>query len=282
MIYKKLSQGNSIICINILHRPMWLLVIVILAVFGIALVYPNIGLGGGFLHVPVLMYLAGLGKNSAVPISLTLVLAGALAALPGHYKSGNVDPKLAAYLSAGAAFGAVGGARLNLAISQNLFEWLFAITIIIICAKMLYDLVGDDAAEAADDTGMRTSRICAAIGLAFLAGLLASTFGIGGGLVFVPTMMYILRRRTKLAAGTSTLVIVPTSIVGLLTYFISGANSFDPDMPYYILALVPVALLGAYVGSRFCASRLTGNHIKILFISLSLMVAVTMIAMAAL
>ena len=103
---------------------MWQMILVILAVFGIALVYPNIGMGGGFLHVPTLMFLAALDKNTAVPISLALVLAGALAALPQHHGSGNVDTRLALYMASGAVFGSVAGVLFNLSIGQQLFQWL--------------------------------------------------------------------------------------------------------------------------------------------------------------
>jgi len=237
-------------------------------------------MGGGFLHVPTLMFLASLDKNSAVPISLTLVLAGALAAFPEHYRSGNVDTRLAGFMALGAIFGSVAGVLFNLSIGQNLFQWLFAITIIIVSSKMLLDLInGQERDDSAGDIMCRP-RIVAAIGLAVLAGTLACAFGIGGGLIFVPTMIYVLRRKTKLAAGTSTLIIIPTAIVGLVTYYLSGLGNFAPSLPTYVLLLVPVALVGAYVGSKFFAERLTGRHIKMLFISLSLLVAVSMIIMA--
>ena len=258
---------------------MWLLLVIILVVLGVAAVYPNIGMGGGFLHVPALIYLAGLEKSSAVPISLTLVLAGALAALPGHYKLGYVDPRLAAYLSVGAVLGAVCGTLINLSMSQWLFEWLFAITILIVSIKMLYDLLNSKGPEVADDRRMCTPWISASVGLAVLAGILSSTFGIGGGLVFVPTMIYLLCRETKLAAGTSSLIIVPTSIVGLTTYYLTGADQFDPNLSIYVLILVPVALIGAYTGSVFFAEKLTGVHVKAIFITVSLIVAISMIAM---
>ncbi len=259
---------------------MWQIVLIILAVFGIALIYPNIGLGGGFLHVPVLMYLAGMDNGSAVPVSLTLVLAGALAAFPKHHKSGNVDTRLAAYLASGAVFGAVIGTFINLSLNQSMFELLFAFTIILVCIKMLFDLMKGNGSEKADDCRMCTKWISASVGLAFLAGILASLFGIGGGLIFVPTMIYLLGRPTKLAAGTSTLAIVPTATVGLLTYYFTASAEMDASTIWYIVCLIPVALIGAYLGSKYLSSRLTGTHIKAIFIALSMFVAITMIAMA--
>lgn len=249
-----------------------------IAVFLIALIYPNIGLGGGFLHVPVLMYVLALDKNVAVPISLLLVLMGALAALPRHYRAGTVDLGLAARLSVGAVLGAVAGAMFNLSINKETFEWLFAVTIIIVCGRMLYDIRRGERCDINDDSGMCRSRMASAIGLSVLAGLLGSTFGIGGGLVYVPTLLYVLCRETRTAVGTSTMIIVPTASVGLLTYFLDGSANFGPDAMNYAIVFIPLALVGAYAGSKFCIERLSGRNIRMLFVSLAMVVAVGMIA----
>jgi uncharacterized membrane protein YfcA len=254
-----------------------ILFLVSLASFGVALVYPNIGLGGGVLHVPILMYIAGFDKNSAVPISLSLVLAGAIAALPRHYKSGMVDLRLGAYMACGAVIGATCGALINLALSQELFEWLFALTMVLICARMTFDVIKGRDEDTNDDSKMCMSRFAPAIALSVMAGVLGSTFGIGGGLVYVPVMIYLLCRKTKLAAGTSTLIIVPTAIVGLLTYYIGGASTFHPDALSYVTVLIPVVLAGSFLGSKIFVEKLTGKHVKTLFIALALFVAFTMI-----
>ncbi len=53
-----------------------------------------------------------------------------------------------------------------------------------------------------------------AIGL--VSGALASTLGIGGGVVFVPALVLALEFEQHLAQGTSLAVILPTSIVGAI------------------------------------------------------------------
>ena len=56
----------------------------------------------------------------------------------------------------------------------------------------------------------------------FGAGFLSGAIGIGGGLVFVPTMTVGLRLSQALAQGTSLLAIVPTAIVGGVTHLREG------------------------------------------------------------
>ena len=62
--------------------------------------------------------------------------------------------------------------------------------------------------------------IAVAGGLA--AGFLSGSIGIGGGLLFVPTMTVGLRLSQAVAQGTSLVAIVPTAIVGGLTHFRRG------------------------------------------------------------
>ena len=61
-----------------------------------------------------------------------------------------------------------------------------------------------------------------AIAGGFGAGFLSGTIGIGGGLLFVPTMTVGLRLSQAVAQGTSLLAIVPTAIVGGVTHLRHG------------------------------------------------------------
>ena len=61
---------------------------------------------------------------------------------------------------------------------------------------------------------MSALAIVGAIGLGALAGVLAGMFGVGGGILFVPTLIA-LGLSTHHAAATSLLAIVPTALVGV-------------------------------------------------------------------
>ena len=56
----------------------------------------------------------------------------------------------------------------------------------------------------------------------FGAGFLSGTIGIGGGLLFVPTMTLGFSASQAIAQGTSLVAIVPTAIVGGVTHFRRG------------------------------------------------------------
>lgn len=75
------------------------------------------------------------------------------------------------------------------------------------------------AGETALDGSARSIIVLIVVGM--LVGVLSGTFGIGGGTVIVPALVWLgLSQRN--AAATSTLAIVPTSISGVVSYATGG------------------------------------------------------------
>jgi uncharacterized membrane protein YfcA len=259
---------------------MSLLAIGMLAIvaFIIAALYSNLGLGGGIMYVPALIMLGAMGKDSAVAASLCLVLAGSLAALYQHHKAGNVDFRLVGILSVGTCLGAVFGTFFNLSIGEEAFRWLFLAVIIGLSTWMTIDLFRGTKPDCNDDSRMCTQYIGAAVGIAVFAGFLSGAFGIGGGAIIVPVLIYLLCRRVKLAVGTSAATIVPTTLVGVLMYFIGGSAQLAPDVWQYIVVLAPISFIGAFLGTRAGIAKLTGKQIKMAFLALTVLVAVVMVA----
>ncbi len=99
------------------------------------------------------------------------------------------------------------------------------------------------------DVVMKTSRTpqqwisLAAIGLA--AGFLSGMFGVGGGILIVPGLVFVLHFQQKLASGTSLAAIVPLSIVGVISYAALGAVSVPAA-----LLVAAGSIAGARVGTR--------------------------------
>ncbi len=84
--------------------------------------------------------------------------------------------------------------------------------------------------------------IAAIIGLA--GGVASGLFGIGGGIVMVPAMVYFLGMNVKTAVGTSLAVIIPTAISGCYKH--QQLGNIDWRMA---AALVPLAIAGGYLGA---------------------------------
>lgn len=81
------------------------------------------------------------------------------------------------------------------------------------------------------------------ITLGLAAGILSSLLGIGGGVILVPGMMYLLGFSIKTAAGTSLAIIIPTAIIGVYQHNALG------NIDWKTVLLISIGTVtGAYLG----------------------------------
>ena len=106
------------------------------------------------------------------------------------------------------------------------------------------------------------------IGLA--AGFLSGLFGVGGGILIVPALVLAARFPQKLAAGTSLAAIVPTSLVGVLSYAAGGHIDW-----LAALLLAAGAIGGAQLGSLLL-DRLPRRAIQWAFVGFIVIVIVSL------
>ncbi len=94
------------------------------------------GLGGGFLVVPLLIWL-GYSADRAVGTSFFTILLIAISAVFAHGKLRNVDYWTGSLLAAGGIVGAQIGARLVERVPTVVFTKIFAAILIALAVKML-------------------------------------------------------------------------------------------------------------------------------------------------
>jgi uncharacterized protein len=87
------------------------------------------GLGGGFLMIPLLLYL-GYTAQKAVGTSFMAILVISLSALIAHNKFANVDYRAGILLGVGGVVGAQIGARLVEHVSTANFKKIFAVILL--------------------------------------------------------------------------------------------------------------------------------------------------------
>jgi hypothetical protein len=249
---------------------MWLLVLGILAVFGIAFIYSNLGQGGGVLFVPLLLALTAYGEDTVVAMSLFLVLSNCVMALWNHQREKLVDWKLAGAMTSGAIIGTLLGVWFNKSTPKETFLLLFLAVISVITVKMLLDWSKQASVCEMDNDAKKTkARIAAASVGTIASGFVSGALGLGGGVISVPILIYVLGRCTKKAAGTSFVIMTISVLFGMAGYIAS--NTFIDWT--YVAALSPVVLLGSFVGSRWGIKKLKGRQVQLLFI-LILMLAI--------
>lgn len=125
------------------------------------------------------------------------------------------------------------------------------------------------AGKTALDGSARSIIVLIVVGM--LVGVLSGTFGIGGGTVIVPALVWLgLSQRN--AAATSTLAIVPTSISGVISYATGG------HVDWLAAALL---FCGMFVGGRigsWLLSRLPELVLRWIFVAFLVFVVINQVS----
>ena len=96
------------------------------------------GLGGGFMVVPLLIYL-GRDTKLAVGTTFVFILLVAISSLIAHYRLGNVDIKTGLVLALGGILGAQIGPQVLQNVSDQNFKKIFSVLMVITAVWMFTD-----------------------------------------------------------------------------------------------------------------------------------------------
>lgn len=97
-----------------------------------------VGVGGGLIVVPALIYFFGFSQHAAQGTSLgLLVLPVAILGMMNYYKAGHVDFKVVGLLAAGFVVGSYFGSKWSLSLPQEMVKKVFAILLFYTAFKMI-------------------------------------------------------------------------------------------------------------------------------------------------
>ena len=98
-----------------------------------------VGVGGGIIVVPALIYILGFSQHEAQGTSLGLLLlpVGIFAVL-NYYKKGYIDVKVVAIMCVAFVIGGWFGSKVSLSLPQETVKKIFAVLMLIIAGKMLF------------------------------------------------------------------------------------------------------------------------------------------------
>lgn len=114
--------------------------LLILALIGLAAgVFGGmVGLGGGVIMIPAMVYFLGIGQTSAQGTSLAVMLPPVgLFAVMNYYKAGQLNLKYAAIIAVTFLIGGYFGSKIALNIPISVLRRIFAIALILIAANMM-------------------------------------------------------------------------------------------------------------------------------------------------
>ena len=200
------------------------------------------GVGGGIMITPALTFI-GFTSSQAASTSLIAVTSTSASSTIAYSKQKRIDYAIGLKMVALSIPGAITGALLSNEVSNENFKAYFAIILIVTGLYIAYknSIVKEQPTKASKST---TFDLLFYAG-SFAAGIVSSLFGIGGGIIFVPLMILLLRMTMFRAGPTSQLILLISSTVGVLTHAILG----HPDYVHGSFLAIG-AFVGGQIGAR--------------------------------
>lgn len=200
------------------------------------------GIGGGFIMVPLFVLWLGLAQKRAHATSLLAVAFIAAAAVNRYANLGQIDWASALLVTCGAVCGIFLGIRLLTKISEKSLTYIFAFVLLCTAIRLIWS-----ATPHQIFSGLNAQLFLVIIG--FFAGALAGLLGVGGGIVIVPALIICSGLEPGVARGTSLVVILVSSLVGVGLHHRAG--TIDHKVAFYSgIAGIPAAVLGTYIGAH--------------------------------
>ena len=261
---------------------------------GVGIIGGFFGMGGAWMVTPGLNIL-GFPMAFAIGTDIAHMAGKSLISTMRHGKFGNVDYKLGLIMLVGTVVGFEVGAQMvmwleRLGSVEKVVRWLYVVLLIFIAYMVFSDVqkrrAKENAARAAGEevdklaTGLEWHKTfhklkippmvhlevagiyCSAwlpIGVSFFTGWLAGILGIGGGLIRMPALIYIIGCPTHVAVGTDLFEVMISGLYGAGTYTFKGRTELVAAM---------IMLIGAAMGAQIgtvATKYIKGYGIRVAF-----------------
>jgi hypothetical protein len=267
---------------------------VILMGLAVGVLVGLMGIGGGVVLVPSMVYLLGMDQHVAQGTSLFLQLPPlGLGALLVYWRAKRVDLWAGAACALGFLIGGYFGSKIAIGMESRDLRGAFGI-FIIAAASLLWwksrpkpaesaptpgldhDQTLDAPRDATSRPGTRSPvRLLLILILATGVGVCSGLFGVGGGVLLVPLIVLLFAFDQHVAQGTSLVALVLP--VGLLA-FLNYANAHEVNWKVGLL-IMPGVFLGGLAGGRL-AQKLSPRRMRRVFAALLLLLGILHIATA--
>ncbi len=231
-----------------------------------------IGAGGGFLLVPLLLFLYPEQSPAIiVATSLVAVLFSGVSGTIAYHRLRRIDYRMGIALMLATVPGALLGPRLVTYISRDVFQAVVGSILILVAVYIMVRSrrTGPHSTPKRPSANTRTLvdrqgtgftyavRPVAGSFVGFATGFVSSMLGVGGGILQVPLLVYALGIPIQVATATSTFIIVGTALMGLAShYFVGNLEAEWWVMATLVLGVVAGAQIGARLAIRFKGTRL--------------------------
>ncbi|MFN3534654.1 MAG: sulfite exporter TauE/SafE family protein [Desulfatiglandales bacterium] len=249
------------------------------------------GMGGAWMVTPGLNIL-GFPMAFAIGTDIAHMAGKSIISTMRHSKFGNVDYKLGVVMIIGTMAGVEVGAQLIMYLERlgtvgPVVRWVYVVFLALIAYMVFYDYYkavqkkkagiqeGEKGTEGVTwyktfhkikippmvhfRAAGFTCSMWLPIGVSFMTGVLAGFLGIGGGLIRMPALVYLIGCPTHIAVGTDLFEVMISGLYGAFTYTLKGRIEIVA-----VFIMLTGAAIGAQVGT-VATKYAKGYGIRILF-----------------
>lgn len=220
--------------------------------FGIGLLLGTlgtlIGVGGGFLLVPLLFHLhSEMSPSQITAMSLFCVTLSAISGSSQYAFRKQIHFKTGVLFALVALPGTWLGVNLVYFIARQKFELVYAVLLTFIGIYLLIKKQKARAVTNASEIVVSKKDLLKGATASFAIGSIASFSGVGGGILHVPFLNQVLRFPVHIATGTSQFILAITSLAAVMQHYFKGSLSLSQS---FIAHLAIGMVLGAQIGGR--------------------------------
>jgi uncharacterized protein len=210
-----------------------------------------LGIGGGIVTAPLLLYLPRLcgleplSMHVVGGLTISQALFASLFGAVGHWRTGNVDRRLASVMSGVIFVAALAGGAGSRWFSHRSLLGLFLLLSLAAAALILLP----QPREHRDGYAPGSFSTPGAVGIALGIGLLGGLVGQGGSFILIPLAVTLLRVPLRVAMGSNMVIIFCASLAGFLGKVATG--QVPPLLAGALLAgILPASLAGVALSRR--------------------------------
>ncbi len=240
-----------------------------------------LGIGGGLVIVPMLVYVFGLDgipqeltMHLALATSMASIMFTSVSSFMAHHKRGAVHWLVVRRIVVGILIGTFLGSCFASGLSTKALKIFFVIFLYFVSIQLLLNKKPKGSRDLPGPVGM--------FGVGNVIGIVSSLVGIGGGSLSVPFMLWC-NIKVHNAIGTSAAIGLPIAVAGTVGYIFNGWH--EPLLPNWsigyvylpaLFGIAAISILTAPLGVKL-AHSLPVDKLKRIFAFLLLVVGTKMV-----
>lgn len=226
-----------------------------------------VGAGGGFIVGPLFLLVFDIEPRMAVGTTLALVLLNSIFGTMAYSRQRRIDFRSGILFGLAASPGSVIGALALVAAPDGVFHIAFGLLLLLVAAFLVLrpPLENRPAMQLTGGTRLVARRRIVtaeghtydyqyrhpgAVALNVVLGFISSFFGIGGGFLRAPALVYAFHFPVEIATATSIFTLSIYTAVGSATHLTLGHVSFFPLLVFTGLGVIAGSQVGAALSTR--------------------------------